>query len=124
MKVDRVTEQVGHGEYRWRIGERSGVLAVPGLGGGLAILPDERLVGIVERDGVSELWVMSMAGSVERTIAAPDGYDFYYFPDWATQPDHVVCSVRVPSGSPYRDWLFRYDANTGALEKLGPADAA
>lgn len=123
MKVDRITEQVGHGEYRWRIGERSGVLAVAGLGGGLAILPDERLVGIVELDGTSELWVMSMAGSVERTIAAPQNYDFYYFPDWQTQPDLVVCSERVPSGSPYRDWQFRYDPDTCMLERLGPAEA-
>ena len=112
MKVDRITEQVGHGEYRWRIG----------LGGGLAILPDERLVGIVEQEGSSELWVMSIGGSVERTIAAPDGYDFYYFPDWAAQPDRVVCSKRGPSGSPHRDWQFRYDPDTGMLQKLGPAD--
>jgi hypothetical protein len=113
---------VGDGEYQWRIGERSGILAVPGLGGGLAILPDERLVGILERDGASEVWVMQMTGSVERTIKVPKGFEFYYFPDSQARPDIVVCSRTDGSGSPHRDWHFRFDADTGALEKLDPIE--
>lgn len=116
------TEQVGDGEYRWRVGERSGVLSVPGLGGGLAILPDERLAGIVERDGATELWIMSLGGSVERTLASPRGFDFYFFPDWRTEPDVVVCSLAAPGRAAHRDWRFRFDADTGLLQKLGPVE--